>query len=141
MGPLQELAKQGQSIWIDFIDRGLITSRRLEQMVREDGVVGMTSNPSIFQKAIGEQPDYDEPLRRAVAEDPSRSATALFESLAIEDIRMAAHVLRPAFERSNGIDGMVSLEPDPTIAGDTKSTLSEVRRLWGLVDRPNIFIK
>ena len=141
MGPLHELAKRGQSVWIDFIDRRLITSRRLERMVRDDGVVGMTSNPTIFQKAIGEQPEYEEPLRQAIAADPSRNAKALFELLAIEDICMAADTLRPTFDHTNGVDGMVSLEPDPGIASDTQATIAEARRLWHVVDRPNIFIK
>ena len=141
MNPLQELREAGQAIWLDFIRRDLLTGGELERLVAEDGVTGVTSNPAIFQKAIGESDLYDDDLRRLIDERPQLSATELYEELAVSEIRMAADVLRPAYEASGGADGFVSLEVSPHLARDAAATLDEARRLWRWVDRPNLMIK
>ena len=138
--PLQKLVEHGQSIWLDFISRELITSGELERLMREDFVTGMTSNPTIFQKAIAEGSDYDDQIRDLVAsgvDDPNE----LFAELAISDIQRAADILRPVWERTGGADGYVSHEVLPQLAHDTEATVASVRDLWGRVDRPNLMIK
>lgn len=140
MNPLQQLHKHGQSIWLDYIRRKLITSGELQQLV-QDGLRGITSNPTIFEKAIGGSDDYDADLRTFLADDPKAEASALFEQLAIKDIQMAADILRPVYESSQGTDGFVSLEVSPKLAHDTEGTIGEARRLWKAVDRPNAMIK
>src|ERR671923_2206526 len=105
MNPLRELQKQGQSIWLDYISRELIRSGELKRLVEEDGLSGVTSNPTIFEKAIGGSADYDDTLRDALARDPHANAGQLYERLAIEDIRGAADVLRPVYDETSGGDG------------------------------------
>jgi transaldolase/glucose-6-phosphate isomerase len=141
MNPLKELYREGQSIWLDFIRRNLITSGDLNRLIDEDGVRGMTSNPTIFQKAIAGSTDYDESLRRALRKNPHGDVKALYETLAIEDIRMAADVLHPIYDETRGADGYVSFEVSPTLAEDTAGTIAEAERLWKTVDRPNLMIK
>jgi transaldolase/glucose-6-phosphate isomerase len=126
----------GQSIWMDYIKRSLIESGELKRLVQE-GIVGMTSNPTIFAKAIADTEEYDTAIARLLDLD----VTEIYENLAIADIRAAADVLRPVYERTNGDDGYVSLEVSPLLAYDTENTLSEVKRLFSLVDRPNVMIK
>jgi transaldolase / glucose-6-phosphate isomerase len=138
--PLLRLGDLGQSIWLDFLSRSLISSGDLKRLVENDGLAGITSNPSIFEKAIGHGTDYDASLRAAVAEG-DRDANALYERLAIEDIQHAAAVLRPLYDRSDGHDGFVSLEVSPYLALDTQATIAEARRLWRAVARPNLMIK
>ena len=133
---LIEVQKYGQSIWLDFITRGLMTSGKLQQMV-ESGIVGMTSNPTIFAKAIGGSDEYDESIRTMLDLD----ATTIYERLAIEDIQAAADVLLAVYDRTDGLDGYVSLEVSPLLAYDTETTLSEAKRLFAAVDRPNVMIK
>ena len=140
MHHLKDIQKSGQSIWLDFIQRSLITSGRLKQLV-EEGLRGMTSNPTIFHKAIANSSDYDDSIRAVLKSDPDVDTKTLYERLAIEDIQMAADVLRPVYDASDGIDGVVSLEASPDLAYDTDGTITEVRRLWQLVDRPNVMIK
>ncbi|MFH1725856.1 MAG: bifunctional transaldolase/phosoglucose isomerase [Elusimicrobiota bacterium] len=138
--PLKELRRFGQSPWMDMISREMLDSGSLKRMIDEDGVAGVTSNPTIFDKAISKSSDYDPLLREAVAEgldDPK----ALFERLAIRDIRDAADVLRPVYESARGTDGYVSLEVSPTLANDTDGTVEEARRLFKAVDRKNVMIK
>jgi len=142
MNPLQALhSEQGQSVWLDFIERGMLEDGGLGRFVASDGVRGVTSNPSIFNKAITGGGRYDASLRRALARDPSLRAEALFWELAVEDIRLAADVLRDVYEDSGGGDGYVSLEVSPRLARDTGGTITEARRLWERVDRPNLMIK
>ena len=141
MNPLQLLRSEGQAIWLDYIRRDLLTSGELARLVAEDGVTGVTSNPAIFQKAIGESDLYDEDIRRLIVERPELSATELYEELAVDEIRMTADVLRPAYDAEDGADGFVSLEVSPHLAHDTQGTLAEARRLWRRVDRPNLMIK
>ena len=126
----------GQSIWMDYIKRSLIESGKLKQLV-QDGIVGMTSNPTIFARAIGDSEEYD----GAIAKLLDLDVTEIYEALAIADIQDAADVLRPVYERTNGDDGYVSLEVSPLLAYDTENTISEAKRLFKLVDRPNVMIK
>jgi transaldolase len=137
--PLVRLHRLGQSIWIDFIHRGTTRGGELARMVREDAVTGLTSNPAIFEKAIAGSRDYDEDIGRLVRE--GLSAAEVYERLAVEDIREAADVMRPVYNRTRGGDGYVSLEVSPHLARNTEGTITEARRLWNAVDRPNLLIK
>jgi len=141
MNPLKELAGQGQSIWLDYIRRNLIRSGELKRMVEEDGIRGVTSNPTIFEKAIAGSTDYDEALGAMLARDAKAPVEQLYEPLAIEDIQMAADVLRPVYDASHGDDGYVSLEVSPHLAHDTQRSISEAKRLRAVVDRPNLMVK
>jgi len=138
MPELSELERLGQSIWFDFIRRSLITSGELQGLVNR-GVRGVTSNPAIFAKAIAGSDDYDDDMQRLVKAD--KSVEAIYESLAMKDIQMAADVLSPVYEASNGGDGYVSLEVSPFLANDTGQTVAEARRLFETVGRPNVMIK
>jgi transaldolase len=138
--PLKQLARFGQSIWLDYIRRSLMTSGELRRMVQEDGLGGMTSNPSIFEKAIegGEEyADYLAELRKKKSLD----AKGIYEHLAIRDIQDAADVLRPVYTSTNQRDGYVSLEVAPYLAHKTQETIDEALRLWKAVGRPNLMIK
>ena len=135
---LQEVQRIGQSIWYDNIRRGLITSGELATLI-ELGVTGVTSNPTIFEKAIAGSTDYDETLLELGQGD--KSAQALFEAFAVEDIRAAADLLRPTYDRTNGDDGYASLEVSPTLVHDTQGTIAEAERLFAALDRPNVMIK
>jgi transaldolase len=141
MNPLKELSGQGQSIWLDYIRRNLIRTGELKRLVEEDGIRGVTSNPTIFEKAIAGSTDYDDALRALHAKDPKADARNLYEGLAIEDIQMAADVLRPVYDETGGADGYVSFEVSPHLAHETKGTISEAKRLRQAVDRPNVMIK
>jgi len=141
MNPLRELQNYGQSLWLDYIRRSLITGGELTRLVEEDGLRGLTSNPTIFEKAIAGSTDYDKALHLLLAEDPHADARTLYEALAIEDIRMAADILRSVYDETDGADGFVSLEVSPHLARDTAGTVAEARRLWQVVDRPNLMIK
>ena len=137
--PLQRLDALGQSVWLDYIRRDLIDSGGLARLVREDGVRGVTSNPSIFEKAISGSRDYVGLI--ADASRQGRSAKAIYEQLAIRDIRDAADVLRTVHAESGARDGFVSLEVSPALANDTEGTVEEARRLWREVGRGNLMIK
>ena len=137
--PLKELLRFGQSVWLDYIRRSLITSGELARLVDQDGLRGITSNPSIFEKAIAGSTDY-----RDILESPQYrgyDAKALYEEIAVRDVRDAADILRPIYESSDTRDGYVSLEVSPTLAHETEGTLAEARRLWQTVDRPNLMVK
>jgi transaldolase/glucose-6-phosphate isomerase len=138
--PLKQLARFGQSIWLDFIRRSLMTSGELHKLIEQDGLAGMTSNPAIFEKAIvgGEEyADFIAELRKDAALD----AKGIYERLAIRDIQDAADALKSVYLATNGRDGYVSLEVSPLLANDTNGTLQEARRLWSTVQRPNLMIK
>ncbi|HEY1658771.1 MAG TPA: transaldolase [Candidatus Sulfotelmatobacter sp.] len=137
--PLKELLNYGQSMWLDYIRRDLITSGKLKAMIEDDGLRGMTSNPSIFEKAIGDSPLYDDMLKSLASSN--LDATAKFEKIAIRDIQDAADVLRPVYQSSKFHDGFVSLEVSPLLALKTKETIDEARRLWKAVARENVMIK
>lgn len=138
MNRIQELYQLGQSIWLDFIERGMVRSGELQRLV-DDGVAGVTSNPTIFQQAIARSDAYTDDLRSLLAQESD--AKAVFETLAVADIQAAADVLRPVYDRAGGHDGFVSLEVAPTLAYDTEATVVEARRLHGLVSRPNLLVK
>jgi transaldolase / glucose-6-phosphate isomerase len=141
MARLADLLALGQSPWLDYIRRSLITSGELRRMVVEDGITGVTINPTIFDRAIAGSKDYDTPLKELLAREPGLEPAALYERLAVQDVGLAADVLRPVFDRTNGADGFVSLEVAPGLAHDTGGTVSEARRLWREVGRPNLLIK
>ncbi|MBM3224855.1 MAG: bifunctional transaldolase/phosoglucose isomerase, partial [Candidatus Tectomicrobia bacterium] len=138
--PLLDIKQYGQSIWYDNIRRGLITSGELQSLVDNDGLMGVTSNPAIFEKAITGSTDYNEAIQ-ALEQDHDMDAKALYEHLAIGDIQMAADVMAPVYASSNKRDGYVSLEVSPYLAHDTAGTIEEARRLWQAVSRPNVMIK
>ncbi|MFN2459583.1 MAG: transaldolase, partial [Candidatus Velthaea sp.] len=135
---MQQLSDVGQSVWLDNIRRSMFQSGELRRLI-DQGLRGMTSNPTIFEKAIGHGDDYDEQLRTLVSQatDPG----TLFEKLAIADMRSACDEFRPLFDRTHGADGFVSLEVSPTLAHDTQGTIHAAARLWKEVDRPNVMIK
>ncbi len=141
MSRLGELVAAGQSPWLDYIRRSLLTSGDLQRMVEVDGITGATTNPTIFDKAIAGSSDYDDQLRGLLGRDPTLTSSELFERLAVEDVTRAADVFRPVFDRTAGADGYVSIEVSPRLAHDTAGTVAEARRLWAAVDRPNVLIK
>ena len=136
---LQQLSKLRQSVWIDYLSRTLVHGGELERLIREDAVVGMTSNPTIFQKAISEGDAYDDQLREVLAEEDD--AKEVFLRLAVKDVQDACDVLGQIWERTGGHDGYVSIEVDPNFAYETEATIAEAQRLHELVDRPNCFVK
>jgi transaldolase/glucose-6-phosphate isomerase len=138
---LSRISDLGQSIWYDNIERGMLEGGELARMVSEDHVVGVTSNPAIFQKAISGSTAYDAQIEEIVAENPTIPIKELYEKLAIEDIRYAADVLQPVYERTDGGDGYISLEVSPELAQDTNGTIEEAKRLYHEVGRPNLMIK
>jgi len=139
MTPLHALSEQGQSVWIDYLSRNFIRDGDLAGLIR-DGVVGVTSNPTIFQGAIAEGNAYDDQIRELVSSDESEPKE-IFIALATQDVQNACDILRPVFDRTNRYDGYVSFEVDPNLAHDTEATHEEAKRLWGLVERENCFIK
>jgi transaldolase len=138
MTPLHQLAEQGQSVWIDYLSRTFVQGGDLEGLIR-DGVVGVTSNPTIFQGAIAEGDAYDEQIKELTATESEPKE--IFLALARDDIRAACDLLRQVWDDGNGKDGWVSLEVDPNLAHDTQATIDEAARLHALVDRPNVLIK
>jgi transaldolase len=137
--PLLALQKLGQSVWLDYIRRDLITSGELRRLIENDGLRGITSNPSIFEKAISGSADYAGLLDQLIAQ--GMSAGDIYERIAVRDIQDAADILFPVYQSTNKGDGYVSLEVSPTLARDTQGTIEEARRLWKTVKRPNIMIK
>jgi transaldolase len=137
--PLHELSEHGQSVWIDFVSRDLLRSGDLERRMREDAVVGVTSNPTIFQKAISAGDTYDDQLREVLREE--RDPKEIFIRLASKDVGDALDLLRLVWDEGGGRDGYVSIEVDPNLAYDTEATIAEAQRLHELIDRPNLFVK
>src|SRR4051794_13812955 len=140
MNPVKTLENHGQAIWLDFLARGFVTKGDLKALIDTDGVKGVTSNPSIFEKAIGSSDEYDGAIGQALKKG-DRPVADLFEHVAIEDIQNAADVLRPVYDRLKGEDGFVSLEVSPYLAMDTKGTVVEAERLWKNVKRKNLMVK
>src|SRR5919201_701958 len=136
---LHQLSELGQSVWIDYLSRDLLRTGELERMTREDAVVGVTSNPTIFQKAISHGDAYDEQLREVLEEEDDLKE--VFLKLAVHDVTDACDLLRPIWDGGQGQDGYVSIEVDPNLAFDTEATTTEAQRLHELVDRPNCFVK
>ncbi len=136
---LRELEAFGQSVWMDFIRRKMIVSGELKKLIEKDGFGGLTSNPSIFEKAIAESSDYDSAIRKQALK--GKSVGEIYETLTVEDIQRAADLFRPLYDRLDGADGFVSLEVSPHLAHDTAGTIAEARRLWTIVGRPNLLVK
>lgn len=141
MNRLRALTEAGQAIWLDYIRRDVLENGELEGLIRDDGVTGVTSNPAIFEKAIGDSDLYDDDIRAVLDADPEVSTLELYERLAVRDIQLAADLLAPVHRDTGGADGYVSLEVSPHLARDTEGTLAEARRLWQRVARPNLMIK
>ena len=137
--PLKTLGTFGQSLWLDYIRRDLITSGQLRRLIEEDGLRGMTSNPSIFEKAIVDSQEYDEDIRTMALE--GKGVNAIYETLSQRDVQSAADEFRSVYDKTDGHDGYVSLEVNPHLAHDTKGTVEEAHRLWKALARPNVFIK
>src|ERR1700731_3528517 len=140
MNPVKELEKHGQAVWLDFLARGFVVKGGLQNLIDSDGVKGVTSNPSIFEKAIGSSNEYDGAIGNAL-KSGDRPVAELFEQLAVEDIQHAADVLRPVYDQLKGADGFVSLEVSPYLAMDTKATIAEAEHLWKDVGRKNLMVK
>src|ERR671918_1184371 len=137
--PLHQLSEHGQSVWIDFLSRDMLRTGELERMMREDAVVGVTSNPTIFQKAISAGDAYDDQLREVLRHE--RDPKEIFIRLASKDVGDALDLLRRVWDEGGGRDGYVSIEVDPNLAYDTEATIAEAQRLHELIDRPNLFVK
>ncbi|MGH2510473.1 MAG: transaldolase family protein, partial [Ktedonobacteraceae bacterium] len=137
--PLVQLKTQGQSVWYDNINREQLVSGEFKRLLDEDGIVGVTANPTIFEKSISSGHAYDAQMAQLIGED--KSTNEIYEALVIQDIRTVADLLRPIYERTDGQDGYVSLEVSPDLAHDTEGTLNEVRRFWNMVKRPNLMVK
>ena len=140
MNKLKQLDACGQSPWLDYLKRSLIEKGELRTLIERDGLKGVTSNPSIFEKAIGETDEYADALKQFQAQ-ADHGISAIYEHLAIADIRAAADVLRPVYDQTHGRDGYISLECSPYLANDTEATMAEALRLWAAVDRPNLMVK
>src|SRR5437762_5253426 len=135
---LQRLHDAGVSIWLDFIDRAILRNGDLERRIREDALMGMTSNPTIFEKALAEGHDYDDQIAE---EAEGRTAWELFEKIETDDVRAACDSFRATYDATHGVDGRVSIEVSPSKANDAEATCEEARRLWKTVDRPNVMVK
>jgi transaldolase/glucose-6-phosphate isomerase len=140
MNPLQSLHEHGQAVWLDFLSRGFVGNGGLKKLVDNDGLRGVTSNPSIFEHAIAHGDEYDSAIAKLL-QAGDRSAGEIFEELAVEDIQKAADVLRPVYDAARGADGFVSIEVSPYLAADTQATIAEAKHLWHAVDRENLMIK
>jgi len=141
MSKLSDLSAAGTAVWLDFVDRKFLEAKGLEKLVNEDGLTGVTSNPSIFEKAMGHGDAYDATLAAFDKENPGAATIDRYEHLAIQDIKAAAETLQPVYDRLDGKDGYVSLEVSPYIADDTDATIAEADKLWHMVDRKNLMIK
>lgn len=139
VNPLIQLQSVGQSVWYDNIDRAQIASGEFERMLREDGILGVTANPTIFEKSISSGHAYDDQISQLIKE--GKSTNEIYEAVVIQDIRTVADLLRPIYDRTAGGDGYVSLEVSPDLAHDTTGTINEAKRFWKMVDRPNLMIK
>ena len=137
--PLKKLESLGQSIWLDYIRRDLITGSELQKLIDKDGLRGMTSNPAIFEKAIAESNLYDSDIQKMARK--GENVNNIYETISQQDVQSAADVFRPLYEKTSGEDGYVSLEVNPHLAHKTKETIQEGRRLWRILDRPNVLIK
>jgi transaldolase len=138
MHPIHRLRELGQSAWLDFIDQRLLASGKLEQMVETDGLAGLTSNPTIFQKSIAASTSYDDVVRAA---SPSETDEALFEKIQVRDVKQACDLFRSLYEKTAGKDGLVSIEVPPALARDTAGSIERARRLWDKVNRRNVMVK
>ena len=140
MNPLEKLEAYGQSPWLDYLTRSLMEKGELARMITRDGLKGVTSNPSIFEKAIAESDEYGSAIKDFMA-GGDHGVAEIYEHLAVADIRAAADELRPVYDQTQGRDGYISLECSPYLANDTAASVAEARRLWAAVGRPNLMIK
>ena len=141
MSKLSDLSAAGTAVWLDFVDRKFLAAGGLRKLVDEDGLTGVTSNPSIFEKAMGHGDAYDASIATFDKDHPDAATIDRYEAQAIEDIKAAADTLRPVYDRLEAKDGYVSLEVSPTIADDTDATIAEAQKLWAAVGKPNLMIK
>ena len=141
MNSVKALQEHGQAVWLDFLSRGFIVEGGLQELVERGRLRGVTSNPSIFEKAIGHSDEYDEAIAIACCEHRGSLVGEIYERLAVEDIKHAADVLRPVFDATHGADGFVSIEVSPYLAMDTQRTIAEAKRLWREIDRQNLMVK
>ncbi len=141
MSTLKDLSQAGTAVWLDFVDRTFLEAGGLQKLVDADGLTGVTSNPSIFEKAMGHGDAYDQTLAEFDKAHPDAATIDRYEALAIQDIKAAAETLKPVYDRLDAKDGYVSLEVSPYIADDTDATIAEAEKLWHAVDRPNLMIK
>jgi transaldolase len=141
MGKLSDLSAAGTAVWLDFVDRKFLEAGGLDALVKDDGLTGVTSNPSIFEKAMGHGEAYDATLAAFDKENPGAATIDRYEHLAVQDIKAAAETLGPVYDRLDAKDGYVSLEVSPYIADDTDATIAEAEKLWNAVNRPNLMIK
>ena len=139
VNPLLRLGELGQSPWYDFITRELVASGELARLIRDDGLRGLTSNPTIFEKAVQASADYDDEIRRLA--EAGRAPAEVFEALAVDDVRAACDAFRPVHDATAGVDGLVSIEVNPELADDAAGTIAEAERLWAAIGRPNAMIK
>ncbi len=139
MNNLKKIHDLGQSIWLDFFDREIMDNGALQNLIDEDGVSGITSNPTIFEKAISSRPDYDDDIRKLAGEQKSNEE--IFFGLAVSDIRRAADILKPVYEDANRLDGFVSMEVSPHLANDTSGSIQQAMQLWKSIGRENVMIK
>ncbi len=139
MNKLKEINRLGQSIWLDFFDREVMDTGKLQKLIDEDGLSGITSNPSIFEKAITSTSDYDKDVKELAGKGKSKED--IFFTLAERDIQRATDILKPTYDKTNGRDGFVSLEVSPLLANDTEGTIKQARELWKNVNRKNVMIK
>ncbi|HEV2170180.1 MAG TPA: transaldolase, partial [Candidatus Binatus sp.] len=137
--PLKQLERFGQAVWLDYIRRHLLTSAEFRRMLDQDGLKGMTSNPTIFEKAIAGSTDYDEQLKQLAP--TKKSIDEIYDALSMQDITMAADAFRPLYDKSGGVHGYISYEVSPTLANDTDGTIAAARRYWAALARPNVLIK
>lgn len=140
MNPVKKLEDFGQSVWLDFLARKFLADGSFQKLIDEDGIKGVTSNPSIFEKAIGHSEDYDDQIHATLRSGQTDSKT-VFRALAVQDIQKAADILRPIYDKTKGADGFASYEVSPDLAGDTDGTIREARELWKVLARPNVMIK
>ena len=138
MDPIHALRGLGQSVWLDFIDHRMLASGKLEKMIEQDGLSGLTSNPTIFEKSIAGSTSYDDVIRSA---PPSETDASIFERIQVRDIRLACDLFRPLHEKSGGADGFVSIEVPPSLARDTRGSIEQARKLWDKVNRRNVMVK
>jgi transaldolase len=141
MTSIEQLKQIGQSIWLDNISRGLIRRGELKRLIEQDGLTGVSSNLAMFEKAVEESTDYDGAFDRLIEIETHIDAQAIYERMSIVDVRMAADQLRPVFDRTHGADGFASIEISPYLAHSTQASISEARRLWDRVHRPNLMVK
>ena len=139
MNPVEELRRYGQSLWLDYISRGMIRSGELKRLIEESGITGLTSNPTLFERAIDETHDYEDTFESLMA--ARLDARSIYESLSVEDVRNACDLLKPVYERTGGADGYASIEVSPFLAHDSKGSVTEASRLWYEIGRPNAMVK